>query len=218
MDPKMKMNIEEIISDCYSEELSLELITSFDEIIKACIINYHERFKGRFDNYLAYYKTVNLEDAIEYSSKGKYKLDGSSEFTWFHQQVFIQHNGEEPLIQLAKKLQSLRVKIVNLKDFDALFQLIKEISSNIDGIGSLSIYDTALRLGSHLNMTPDFIYIHAGTKTGFKALMDEKCDKEYIEMKIFRTIPNLYKLEPIYLEDILCIYKKTFKKLKSPTR
>lgn len=211
----MKMNIEEIISDCYSEELSFELSTSFDEIIKTCINNYYARFKVRFDNYLAYYKTLNLEDAIECASIGKYKLDGGSEFTWFHQQVFIQHNGEQPLIQLAKKLQSLRDKISILKDFDALFQLMKEISSNIDGIGSLSIYDTALRLGSHLNMTPDFIYIHAGTKTGFKALIDEKCDKEYIEKKIFRTIPNLFELEPMYLEDILCIYKKTFKKLKS---
>lgn len=63
-------------------------------------------------------------------------------------------------------------------------------------------------------MSPDKIYLHAGTLTGYKSLLNEKCKDEYIEKQGFDRIVGLNAFEPKYIEDILCIYKKNFKAMK----
>ena len=211
----MKKNIEEIISDCYSEEQSFENGTPFNQIMEFICTNYQARFKGRFDSYLNYYKEIPFDNAIHDASYGYYSLDGKSPSIWFHQETFIKHNGTGPLEKLAEKLKSLKSKIKTLKDFHSLFVFIREVATNIEGIGPLSVYDTALRLGSHLKLNPDKIYIHSGTKTGYKALIDERCNVEFVERNSFRPVPYLNEFDSKYLEDILCIYKKTFKKMKT---
>jgi hypothetical protein len=41
---------------------------------------------------------------------------------------------------------------------------------NIKGFGELAVYDCSLRVGSYLNLLPDKIYLHAGTRKGAEAL------------------------------------------------
>ena len=43
----------------------------------------------------------------------------------------------------------------------------------VKGFGELSIYDTAVRIGAHLRIEPDKVYLHAGAREGIKALEDK---------------------------------------------
>lgn len=77
----MKKSIDEIISDCYSEKLSLSNNLLFNEIMQSLCDDYVKRFKVRFDGYLNYYKTVQLAEAIRDASFGLYVLNGKQKET-----------------------------------------------------------------------------------------------------------------------------------------
>ena len=107
---------------------------------------------------------------------------------------------EEKLLKNLKQIQST-------KDFDELYNLLKELLSEIKGIGELYIYDTALRIGAYLGYEPDKIYLHAGTLEGAKKLR-VNTKHGYILKK---DLPSEFnKLLPREIEDCLCIYKDEF--------
>ncbi len=107
---------------------------------------------------------------------------------------------EEKLLTNLKQIQST-------KEFDELYNLLKELLSEIKGIGELYIYDTALRIGAYLGHEPDKIYLHAGTLEGAKKL-SVNTKHGYILKK---DLPSEFnKLSPREIEDCLCIYKDEF--------
>lgn len=87
--------------------------------------------------------------------------------------------------------------------FDELYKAVKGITEH--GIGELSKYDTATCLGCERRIYPTVVYLHAGTAEGARALgvTGVAANKEqFVEIcKAFG------KLEPIQIEDFLCIYK-----------
>lgn len=89
-----------------------------------------------------------------------------------------------------------------------LYQLLKPTEGPIKpvkGLGDLYIYDTALRLGAYLCLTPDKVYLHAGTLEGAKRFGFIASSKAWLEVN---ELPeDLQKLPPHELEDVLCIYK-----------
>jgi len=95
--------------------------------------------------------------------------------------------------------------------FGELFALINSLLNSVDGIGELYIYDTALRIGANLNLLPEKIYLHTGTREGARALgFGGKL--AYIEVS---DLPNgLQELEPHEIEDVLCIFKDNLKQMK----
>jgi hypothetical protein len=58
----------------------------------------------------------------------------------------------------------------NCSSFDELFQMVDNAIGAIHGIGPLTVYDTAYRIGEYLNLKPERIYLHAGTREGAQAL------------------------------------------------
>ncbi len=90
------------------------------------------------------------------------------------------------------------------KSFDELFTMVHEAIGGISGIGSLTVYDTTLKIGSFLNLEPKRVYLHSGTRIGARPLLDVR-GRDTIEVtelpKPFRT------LAPHQIEDCLCIYK-----------
>lgn len=90
-----------------------------------------------------------------------------------------------------------------------LHSRIEEILSNpkIVGLGELYFYDTALRIGAYLNLHPEKVYLHRGTRIGAKKLgFDWK--KESLDPAIFPE--PLKPLKPLEIDYFLCIYKKYF--------
>jgi hypothetical protein len=91
------------------------------------------------------------------------------------------------------------------KSFHELWQRIRIILGPVTGLGELYIYDTSLRIGAYLNLLPDRVYLHAGTRTGAKAFGIVSRNEEWIEVA---ELPGLLReLPPHEVEDILCIYK-----------
>lgn len=109
-----------------------------------------------------------------------------------------------------KWLELINQKLDNLneiKDFEALYNEI--LALKISGIGTLTIYDTATMIGCPNGVYPQQIYLHAGAAEGADALgiEGETATKE----QFVAACDAFEKLEPIQIEDFLCIYKRQLK-------
>lgn len=114
------------------------------------------------------------------------------------------------LVQVKRKLLKRQKAIKACTNFDRLIKLVGRAGGK--GFGKLAIYDTALRIGSALNLLPSKMYLHAGTRQGARVLGLD-ISKGWIRVV---DLPRpLRKLKPFELEDLLCIYKDNLKKIQS---
>jgi hypothetical protein len=97
-------------------------------------------------------------------------------------------------------------------DFSELFDLIDAALEPIPGLGELYVYDTALRIGAKLNLFPEKVYLHAGTRLGARALgLRVAATLDVSELpKEFR------RLKPHEIEDVLCIFNEALKAAAVP--
>lgn len=80
----------------------------------------------------------------------------------------------------------------------------------IKGIGDLTVYDTAVRIGYSFGLHPEKVYIHRGAKTGAKNLLGRKAvhGRKFLYM---HELPiEFQSLTPMEVENCLCIYKNSF--------
>ncbi len=156
------------------------------------------------------------DELIRKSVHGLYTDSANIERRWFHQQTFVKFNSEQPYNQMSQRLLSHRSDLENRRNFHEIYTFIKAHSELINPFGVLSVYDTTLRMSQnrHFNYQPVYVYIHRGAERDYKTLFNTDKLSDYVEKKEFKAISfELSKLESKYLEDILCIYKKTFWKL-----
>lgn len=97
--------------------------------------------------------------------------------------------------------------IHNCTDFDSLYTLIFTLKPK--GIGELTAYDTAIRIGAYMNLWPDRIYLHAGTRVGATKLVGKLSEKTITKSILPIPLKNS-DLDCYELEDLLCIYKNEF--------
>ena len=90
-------------------------------------------------------------------------------------------------------------------DFGGLHELIN--SNSVPYIGELTVFDTALRLGSFFGYSPQVVYLHRGAAKGYMALM-HKIAPYSIPATDFPD--PLCGLEPYQIENFLCIFKNCF--------
>ncbi len=88
--------------------------------------------------------------------------------------------------------------------FSDLHHLVDEAIGSIRGIGELTVYDTAQRIGAHLGLEPDAVYLHAGTWAGARAL---GIDGRRKVVEVTELPRALARLTPREIEDCLCIFK-----------
>ena len=116
------------------------------------------------------------------------------------------------ILPLAENILTSNLKAIDrCSNFDELFNLIDDLLRFVDGIGELYIYDTSLRIGAKLNLLPEKVYLHTGTRDGAKALgFDSKA--KFIELSDFPV--EFQVLKPHEIEDVLCIFKDKLKRTK----
>lgn len=99
------------------------------------------------------------------------------------------------------------------EDFEELYDFISLVISGLPGIGPLTVYDTAKRIG-HLFSSPiypkSYVYLAAGAKSGAEALLGKKGLRFREPIKIFE--PSFGSFPSIFIEDMLCIYETLFSK------
>jgi hypothetical protein len=100
------------------------------------------------------------------------------------------------------KLQAIRGKLSKADSFDALHSVVDGEIGTIRGIGSLTVYDIAHRIGAYFGKAPERVYLHAGVRIGARAL---GIKGNSFDPKI---LPKPFaRLAPSEIEDCLCIYK-----------
>lgn len=108
--------------------------------------------------------------------------------------------------------------------FDALHDLLDRIKP--PGIGPVTVYDVATRIGAYLGVEPTSLYIHAGVRIGLNylswATIDPLATKSFrridrIPATVLHTLwPEFSELPPDEVEDFLCTYRDCFADLPEP--
>jgi hypothetical protein len=129
----------------------------------------------------------------------------------------VDHNGKkhphqyrlknQTLSEFADNLNIHRSEISHAASFETLIQIVRDC--RINGIGELAVYDTAVRIGAYLNLSPQRIYLHAGARVGADALIpgnnSDIIEKHQLPLEFQSDDLSCYELE-----DMLCIYKRNF--------
>lgn len=167
----------------------------------AYIIKKYKRFKKRYpDSWIAHCQSQQtLPLAIHVAS-----LSQNAAGQKHPHQYRLRKND---LKAFERQLLQSMVVINKAQNFDSLHTIVKQNAPK--GIGPLAIYDTAVRIGAFLNLSPDHIYLHAGTREGAKKLIpnltENTIDKNHLPAPLRNSNLNCYELE-----DLLCIYKDEF--------
>jgi hypothetical protein len=91
--------------------------------------------------------------------------------------------------------------------FEALHEQLKQAIYPIGGLKEMYTYDTALRLGAYLRLSPERVYLHCGTREGARALgLNSKRDS----LALSELPKELQRLSAEEAEDFLCMYKGHF--------
>jgi hypothetical protein len=100
------------------------------------------------------------------------------------------------------KLQAVRRKLSNAADFTALHRLVDEEIRSLKGIGALTVYDIAQRIGAYFGKAPERVYLHAGTRVGAGTfgISGNSFDPKILPKPFARLAAS-------EIEDCLCIYK-----------
>ena len=107
---------------------------------------------------------------------------------------------------LQRRLSDLR----RAATFHELWECVQSAIGDIRGVGELTVYDTAIRIGAFLRLEPERVYLHAGTREGARSL-SLGAGREWLEI---RELPVQFRqLKGRRLEDVLCIYKRELKSL-----
>jgi hypothetical protein len=110
------------------------------------------------------------------------------------------------LEQVEARLQGIRRKLAGAADFHELYRLVEDEIGSIKGIGALTVYDIAHRIGAHVGKAPRLVYLHAGTRVGARVFG--------ISGDSFapQLLPKPFsRLAPSEIEDCFCIYKDEFR-------
>lgn len=168
---------------------------TFDYIVNKYIADYREK---NAREYRFYKIQPNLEKAIEVAALSKLP---SGKRHW-HQRRIPRSVLEQARCRL------LVAKVDECKSFSQLIEKTSQELENIKGIGDLTVYDIAHRTGLYLGLEPEMVYLHAGTRTGAKAIgLGRGQQTLYVE-----DIPEAFRsLNPSEIEDCLCIYKDELK-------
>jgi len=105
------------------------------------------------------------------------------------------------LAKFAERLASRRDDIACARSFAELLAIVE--SAALRGIGELTVYDTAVRLGARRRIEPEQVYLHAGTRHG-AARLGLNVKRPSIPRA---ELPSEWAdRSPAEVEDLLCSY------------
>ena len=180
--------------------------TAYSEIIQ----DYKLRFINRITGYniISYCKnSPDIQTAIIRACKSRDQYNKR----FPHQKRYIK---EATLEILKNKLLNKSNDINSVNNFDDLFNIIVNTGVFKNGVNSLTVYDVALRIGFYLNIFPERIYLHAGTRTGVENLLNKKIKEYFIFKNDLQEPFKSCDLTEYQLEDLFCEYKLKIQEIK----
>jgi hypothetical protein len=163
---------------------------------EAIIRSYRTRNKPRLSLEKAYYQSKNLPEAVEAAARAR-NANGKKHVhqRWIH---------PETLENAWQILRRHLPEIAACRNFAELLSTLEGLLAPISGVGELYLYDTALRIGAKLGVSPERVYLHRVTREGAKAL---SLNYRAGSLSITDFPPPFQHLTGEELEDLLCIYK-----------
>lgn len=188
------------ISNCPKSHCNASSNESFKSL-KEIAEHYINNFREEINNEIEKIKIASLQSVLNIYGWGK-NID--------NKYIHLSRLRKDSLKKAEKKLLKSENEFRESKNFDEIFNAIQnKIEKEINGIGKMYTYDTALAIGRKLNKLPEFIYLHKGTRKGAKLLkITLKRGIKYISKDIEGMPTEFRVFEPYEIEDILCIYKK----------
>jgi hypothetical protein len=116
---------------------------------------------------------------------------------------------ETVLLESRRRLLDVLPEIEAVTTFEQLHEVVQNRIGPIVGIGELTVYDTALRIGARLRLEPTVVFMHAGTRDGAKKLGLDTARPFIPASELPR---EFHELQPHEMEDVLCLYKNNFKR------
>lgn len=158
---------------------------------------YDSKFRARAHRELGWFRSQpSLEKAVENAALAR--DDRGKRYR--HQTRISRASLADGHRHLVDRLSAIR----SIEDFDALLRLVGDVASAVHGLSELWTYDTALRIGAFLNVLPERIYLHAGTRIGASRL---GFDPRAGAIEVSALPEPLRGCPPHEVEDILCIFK-----------
>lgn len=141
------------------------------------------------------YETKGLEQLIRAAASGK---DPETGRKMPHQRRFPV---DAVLQQWAEELPGAMAEIGQCRSFKLLHELLEK--KRLKGVGPLTCYDTAQRIGYALGFPPeDYVYLHAGAQLpGEKKEIDGHVATSELAKELTAAFPAYH------IENLLCIYK-----------
>ena len=99
------------------------------------------------------------------------------------------------------------------RSFDDLHRTVHDRIGGIHRIGELAVYDISCRIGAFVGLSPNRVYLHAGTRKGAQALGLRGATVHKNDLP-----PEFGRLSPAEIEDCLCIYKAPIQLLAATSR
>lgn len=123
------------------------------------------------------------------------------------------------LFQLESRLRHGARAIKRCTDFAALYNYI-DVMKPV-GIGPITTYDVAVRIGAHLFLEPQEVYLHAGCRAGMQALLNSPALPRLRRVSLkphvrhgvvpIAALPvELSSMSADNVEDFLCVYRTVF--------
>jgi len=102
--------------------------------------------------------------------------------------------------------------LAGVADFEDLFPRVQDAIGGIRGVGPLTVYDVATRIGAFIRCMPRRrVYLHSGARAGARALGLPTHGRSLPVQAFPRELRRLRAWE---IEDVLCIYSAELARLR----
>jgi hypothetical protein len=179
-------------------------LTSLTAIVRHYVFN----FQPVHEHELVWFRNqASLEDALRFAAHAE--DDRGRRYS--HQRRIKR----QAITHAFRALADVQDDLQNCLSFHELWNLIGSCLAAIKGVRALYVYDCALRLGAHLRLNPEKVYLHAGTRIGamnLGLLSGTDARKQWLDPTELPAA--LRKLPPLDVENLLCIYQVELAQLK----
>ncbi len=143
-----------------------------------------------------FFRTESFPIAIEYAALSKLRNGKRHPHSY--------RRTPQTLEEAYCRLKAIPEEMKKCSSFESLHTLIEQRIGDIPDIGPLTVYDVATRIGAHLHLEPEKVYLHSGTMKGARALGLGKGRKtlEPSELPV-----EFKQLTAGQIEDCLCLYE-----------
>jgi hypothetical protein len=169
----------------------------------SAVSNYKSEHSKRLRDHLEWYSSAkDLGEAIERASRAEYDASGL-----MHGHQF--RVGRTRLGKIEGPLTRDLREITGFNDFGELYSLVRRCIADLPGLGDLTVYDTALRLGGFFNVMPTSVYLQCGARKGalefYRLFRNNESLPEGRSVPTTIFFPELQDLSPCEIENFLCI-------------